>query len=114
MLVRVVPGDTTPLFEQIASQLRRAIAEGKVAPGERLPPARELGESLDVHMHTVLRAYDELRQEGLVELRRGRGAVVIGKSGGRARLLELARAFVLEGMRQGLKRRELEQLLGEV
>jgi DNA-binding transcriptional regulator YhcF (GntR family) len=114
MLVRVLPNDDTPLYSQIASQLRRAIAEGKVAVGERLPPARELGESLEVHMHTVLRAYDELRQEGLVEMRRGRGVVVLGAGGGRARLLELARALVAEGTRQGMKLRELEKLLGEV
>jgi DNA-binding transcriptional regulator YhcF (GntR family) len=114
MLVRVLANDDTPLYEQIASQLRRAIADGKVKAGDRLPPARELGESLDVHMHTVLRAYDELRQEGLVEMRRGRGVVVLGSSGARARLFELARAFVAEGMRQGLKLRELEKLLGEV
>jgi hypothetical protein len=55
MLVRILGHDESPLYAQIASQLRRAITEGKVKPGERLPPARELAESLNVHMHTVLR-----------------------------------------------------------
>lgn len=118
MLVRVSPSDEAPLYSQIASQLRRAIGEGKVLAGERLPAARELAESLDVHMHTVLRAYDELRTEGLLDVRRGRGVVVSngGKSSSRnrARLIELAKALVSEGSRQGLGLGELRKLLGEV
>jgi DNA-binding transcriptional regulator YhcF (GntR family) len=114
MLIRVAPGDEAPLYSQIASQLRRALGEGKVAPGERLPAARELAESLDVHMHTVLRAYDELRQEGLLDVRRGRGVVVLGSGPARARLVELARALVTEGTRQGLALKELRKLLGQV
>jgi len=114
MLVRISGRDESPLYSQIAGQLRRAITEGKVQAGERLPPARELAESLQVHMHTVLRAYDELRQEGLLEVRRGRGVVVLGSSQGRARLIELGRAFRVEGERQGLELRELRKLLGEI
>lgn len=112
MLVRIDASDSTPLFAQIAGQLRRAIAEGKIREGERLPAARELAEALEVNMHTVLRAYDELRQEGVLEVRRGRGVVVLGSARGRARLLELARNFVAEGNRQGLALGELKKLLG--
>lgn len=104
----------TPLYAQIAGQLRRAIAEGKVQQGERLPAARELAESLAVNLHTVLRAYDELRTEGLLDVRRGRGVVVVGRGGDRARLMELARAFVAEGTRQGLAVKDLRKLLGKI
>jgi GntR family transcriptional regulator len=114
MLVRVRPEDDTPLYEQIAGQLRRAIIEGSVQEGERLPAARDLAQALEVHMHTVLRAYDELRREGLLEVRRGRGVVVLARGQGRARLLELGRAFVSEGTRQGLGLKELCKLLGEI
>src|SRR4051812_47231852 len=114
MLVRILGHDDSPLYSQIAGQLRRAITEGKVQQGERLPPARELAESLQVHMHTVLRAYDELRQEGLLEVRRGRGVVVLGSGQGRARLIELGRAFRAEGERQGLELKDLRKLLGEM
>jgi DNA-binding transcriptional regulator YhcF (GntR family) len=113
MLVRIDPNDGAALFAQIAGQLRRAIAEGKVRVGERLPAARELAEALEVNMHTVLRAYDELRQDGVVEVRRGRGVVVLGSGRGQAKLSELARQFLAEGLRQGLTLRDLKRMLEE-
>jgi GntR family transcriptional regulator len=114
MLIVIDANQPTPLYAQIASQLRRALAEGKVRPGERLPTARELAESLAVNVHTVLRAYDELRSEGVLDVRRGRGVVVAGSAGDRARVVDLARSLVQEGARQGLKLKDLRKLLGEV
>lgn len=76
MLFRIDPGASQPLFSQLADQVRTAAIRGELSPGQRLPSARDLAESLDVNLHTVLRAYQDLRDEGLIELRRGRGAVV--------------------------------------
>lgn len=77
MLIRVEPNAKLSLAEQVAAQVRGGIADGSVVAGERLPAARELAAGLGINMHTVLRAYDTLRSEGLIELRRGRGAVVL-------------------------------------
>ncbi|WP_109473044.1 GntR family transcriptional regulator [Ornithinimicrobium cavernae] len=77
MLIRIDPRGSEPIYQQIVRELRRAIASGEVAAGERLPAARELARSLDVNMHTVLRAYTELRDAEVIDLRRGRGAVVL-------------------------------------
>ena len=63
------------LHEQVAGEIRRAIAEGQARPGERLPPARDLAEVLGVNTNTVFRALRQLRDEGLLEFRRGRGTV---------------------------------------
>lgn len=76
MLVTIDPGSEEPLFEQLAAGIRREAATGSVRPGERLPTARELAASLGMNLHTVLRAYQDLREEGLIDMRRGRGAVV--------------------------------------
>ncbi|MBP3036406.1 GntR family transcriptional regulator [Arthrobacter sp. zg-ZUI100] len=78
MLIRLAPHSSSALHEQVARALRTAIVNGDVRNGERLPSARTLAESLGINFHTVLRAYQDLRDEGLIELRRGRGAVVTG------------------------------------
>lgn len=76
MLVRLDPTSSRPLFDQLATQVRLAVIAGDLRDGDRLPSARELATSLDVNQQTVLRGYQLLRDEGLLELRRGRGAVV--------------------------------------
>ncbi|MCC2334584.1 GntR family transcriptional regulator [Cellulomonas wangsupingiae] len=78
MLFRIDPTSGDPLYAQLAAQVRTAVAHDELRPGERLPSARDLAASLDVNLHTVLHAYQELRDEGVIELRRGRGAVVTG------------------------------------
>lgn len=76
MLVTIDPAAPDPLHAQIAKSIRSEIARGAVKPGMRLPAARDLASSLGVNMHTVLRAYATLRDDGVVDMRRGRGAVV--------------------------------------
>lgn len=80
MLLRIDPGSATPLFEQLAAGVRTAVMRGELASGQRLPAAREVAESLAVNQHTVLHAYQLLRDEGLLELRRGRGTVVTARA----------------------------------
>jgi GntR family transcriptional regulator len=76
--VKVDRQERTELHEQVAGEIRRAIADGEAKPGERLPPARDLAAVLGVNTNTVLRALRQLRDEGLLEFRRGRGITVIG------------------------------------
>jgi DNA-binding transcriptional regulator YhcF (GntR family) len=112
VLLRIDAATNEPLHQQIAAQVRRAIADGKARSGDQLPPARELAASLDVNMHTVLRAYTTLRDEGLVEMRRGRGVTVVANgSAPRARVVELARALLAEARRHSIGPGELQKLL---
>ena len=78
MGVKIDRDDPTELYEQVAAEIRRAIADGEAKPGERLPPARDLAAVLEVNTNTVLRALRLLRDEGLLEFRRGRGITVAG------------------------------------
>lgn len=77
--VKIDSQSSVPLFEQVAAELRRAIADGEAGPGERLPPAKDLAAVLGVNSNTVLRSLRQLRDEGVLEFRRGRGITVAGK-----------------------------------
>lgn len=114
MLFRVDAAAPVPLADQIAAQVRGGLVHGDLTPGERLPPARDLAAALDVNIHTVLRAYARLREEGLIDVRRGRGAVVRGDADPqRLRVTELARQFVDEARRLGLAEAEMLKMIKE-
>jgi GntR family transcriptional regulator len=114
MLLRLDPRDDAPLFVQLANTLRIAVVRGDAGPGERLPSARDLAASLDINVHTVLHAYQELRDEGLVELRRGRGATVAASAAQDSAALRAALgAVVTEASRLGLSAAVVTALLKE-
>jgi GntR family transcriptional regulator len=75
---------TTPAYRQIANDLRRHLVEGRLKPGDLLPPIRQLALDLGVHFNTVALAYRLLADEGWLELKRGRGATVIARNTPRA------------------------------
>ena len=100
--VKVDRNEPTELHEQVAGEIRRAIADGEARPGERLPPARDLAGVLGVNTNTVLRALRALRDEGLLEFRRGRGVTVTTapeRGAGVARARELVRYARRHGYR---------------
>ncbi|HPC82387.1 MAG TPA: PLP-dependent aminotransferase family protein [Thermoanaerobaculaceae bacterium] len=66
-----------PVYRQISRQIRELVASGALPPGFRLPPERRLAEALGVNRSTVLRAYDELKGDGLVDAHVGRGTTVL-------------------------------------
>lgn len=101
MIVLIDPTAPTPVFAQIAASIAAQVAGGTIATGARLPAARELAETLGVNVHTVLRAYQALRDEGLVELRRGRGAVVTARAAGET-VNEAVRSAVTAARDSGL------------
>jgi GntR family transcriptional regulator len=76
--VKVDHSESVALHDQVAAEIRRAIADGEALPGERLPPARDLAAVLKVNTNTVFRALRLLRDEGLLEFQRGRGITVAG------------------------------------
>lgn len=76
--VKVDRADPLALHDQVAAEIRRAIADGEAGPGERLPLAKDMAAVLEVNKNTVLRALRILRDEGLLDFQRGRGITVAG------------------------------------
>jgi GntR family transcriptional regulator len=111
--LRVSRAAPAALHEQVAAEIRRAIGEGEAKPGERLPPARDFAAVLGVNTHTVLRAFHELRDEGVLEFRRGRGVTVSGMPD-RGLVRARARELVRFARTRGLGRDELVRLILEV
>jgi GntR family transcriptional regulator len=103
-----------PLHEQVAAAVRRAIADGEAGPGDRLPPARDLAAVLGVNANTVFRGLRTLRDEGLLEFRRGRGVTVTGAGPGRSVILAKARELVALARSYGYPPRELAKIIEEV
>jgi GntR family transcriptional regulator len=111
--VKVDRARRADLHEQVSAEIRRAIAEGEAKPGDRLPPVGDFAAVLGVNRNTVLRALRDLRDEGLLELRRGRGVTVIGtpeQGEIHARALELVQL----ARRHGYAREELIDVIRTV
>jgi len=108
--VKLDPGDRTDLYEQVAAEIRRSIADGEAVAGERLPPAKDLAAVLGVNPNTVLRALRLLRDEGLLEFRRGRGASVIAVPE-RGAVVQRTRELVEFARRYGYDQQELIDII---
>ncbi|HRQ11118.1 MAG TPA: GntR family transcriptional regulator [Trueperaceae bacterium] len=113
MLIRLDTTISEPLYAQIAREVCRAIMRGDVREGERLPAARELAHSLGVNMHTVLRAYADLRDAGEIELHRGRGAVVLARETLHDDVEAAVRNLLSVARRQGVELEQLHRALDE-
>jgi GntR family transcriptional regulator len=108
--LRIDTSDTTPLHDQVGGQIRRSIAEGDARPGDRLPPAKDLAAVMGVNTNTVLRALRELRDEGLLEFRRGLGIRVAGTPE-QGLVLSKTRELIRLGRRNGYDPEELVGLI---
>src|ERR1700744_987354 len=76
MLIRIEASSGIPITRQIVDQVRARCASGALHPGDRLPSVRELARQLAVNQNTILRAYERLTAEGVLELRHGEGTFV--------------------------------------
>jgi GntR family transcriptional regulator len=98
------------LHQQVAAEIRRAIADGEAAQGERLPPAIDLAAVLGVNKNTVIRALHILREEGVLDFTRGRGIRVVGTPA-RSALLTKMNELVSLAREQGYRKDELASMI---
>jgi GntR family transcriptional regulator len=110
---QIDPRSPTPLYAQIATRLRLAIAAGELAAGASLPSVRQLAARLRINPATVVQAYRDLETEGFVEMRQGTGTYVRDvesqrRAGERAeQAVALVRRMMGEAGRMGLSIEEL-------
>jgi GntR family transcriptional regulator len=112
--LEIDPASSVALHEQVAAALRRALADGEAISGDRLPPARDLAAVLGVNANTVLRALRTLREEGLVEFRRGRGVTVTGVAQPRSAIVAKARELVELARQHGFRPDEVTEIIRQV
>jgi GntR family transcriptional regulator len=105
--------DPTFLHDQVAAEIRRAIADGEARPGERIPQARDLAAELGVNTNTVLRALRILRDEGLLDVGRGKAIVVAGTPETGA-LVARAKELIAFARQCGYRRDELIALMEKI
>ncbi len=108
--VKVDREDPLALHDQVAAEIRRAIADGEAGPGERLPLAKDLAAVLSVNKNTVLRALRMLRDEGLLDFQRGRGITVAGTPQ-RGAVIERVRELIEFCRGQGYQRDEIIRMI---
>lgn len=103
--------DGLPVYSWVAGELRREIAEGEIKPGERLPPARDLAAVMGVNQNTMFRALRQLRDEGILEFRRGRGISVVGEAPGLSEVVMRCRDLLGFSSRQGYRKEEVIRII---
>jgi GntR family transcriptional regulator len=117
MFLRVEKGSAVPISRQIAQQISTLCAAGSLAPGDRLPSVRELARELAVNQNTILRVYERLCGDGLLEMRQGQGTFVAiqaranASPGQRARLIDELRQLARQGMSLGLSPEQFHELV---
>jgi GntR family transcriptional regulator len=82
MIVRVHPASGVPIYLQIESQVKHAIAAGALRQDDPLPPVRKLAAEVRVNPNTVARAYQNLERDGVIRTVPGGGCYVNGQSPG--------------------------------
>lgn len=119
MFLRIEKGSAVPISRQIAEQIATLCASGSLRPGERLPSVRELARELAVNQNTILRVYERLTGEGMLEMRHGQGTFVAARAKRgqlavhRDRLVDELRQVARQAVGLGLTADEVHELLAE-
>jgi GntR family transcriptional regulator len=125
MYITVDEKDKRPIYQQIVDEIKSLIVTGELAPGNFLPPVRQVAADLGVNLNTVAFAYRQLQRDGLVKVRHGAGALVISRvlkepigEQGHSQLTAALTHLILSGLKPGEVRNlvdeELRRLYADV
>lgn len=113
------PSSRLAIWQQLAHQVREAIARGRLQPGDRLPSVRELSRTVVVNPNTIARVYTELEREGILNTRPGLGAFVAQPSSEpslkvrKKRLQEALDHFLTEAVHLGVTAEEVVEIVSK-
>jgi GntR family transcriptional regulator len=119
MLFHVNPSSGVPIYVQIETQVKNAVAAGALKRDQALPSVRKLASELGINPNTVARAYQELERAGVIATVQGGGTYVAEnvprflKSEKFRRLLPYARQIAVEGIQLGLTEEEIMEMVQE-
>jgi GntR family transcriptional regulator len=121
MLLHLDERDPRPIYAQLAGQVKDQIRKGALRPGDELPSIRELASTLAINLHTAHRAYQVLRDEGVIVLRLGRRPRVAALREEPASRQEVQRRLagrlnelITEAFHLGLSERDFASLVNEL
>ncbi|HUA65593.1 MAG TPA: GntR family transcriptional regulator [Alphaproteobacteria bacterium] len=116
---QINPHSGVPVYRQMMDQVKYYVASGLLKPGDQLPSIRELAQKLAINPTTVVRVYNDLEHEGVIEMRHGKGAFV-AETGRRMTAAErkqtlrrLARHLAVEAVQMGVPASQVLQAVRE-
>lgn len=119
MFFSIEPNNGVAIYDQIVRQVKFAIAEGTLRPGQLVPSVRALSQQLTINPNTINRAFQQLQADGVLESLRGRGLAVRADaaagcvSARRSLIADRLRGVLSEALHAGLSADELRQLLDD-
>lgn len=120
LLSTINPNSNVSVYVQLENLIHFGIASGKLNAKDRLPPARELAEKLDINMNTVSKAYRDLVVMGLLSTRRGLGVFINEdieeqcRKRCRKTIVSHIYEAVAEAMTAGFEKQEVQEIVNKV
>ena len=117
MFFSIDTSNGVPIYDQIVRQIKFAVAQGTLRPGQMLPSVRALAQQLTINPNTIARAFQQLQSDQIVEPLRGRGLVVVAEAKAscvqarRDLITTRLRAVLCEAMHSGLTEKQILDLV---
>lgn len=117
----VNPRSDVPIYQQLVDGVKKAVARGILAPGDKLPSVRELAGRIAINPNTIAKAYQEMEREGIIETLRGRGTFVaevrtrgIDREEKKRRMREMLEKVLVEAYYMQMEEEEVLAMVEEI
>lgn len=117
IFIRIAPTSAVPIYRQIVDQIKYQIATGVLKESQQMPSVRQLAQQLAVNQNTILKVYNQLCQENVLQVERGSGTFVTGNSQTLQRsemrkiVAQALREATVQAIHFGMDEKELQKIL---